>query len=184
MSLHPVHLTADPKGQLPPSALVPFCSYQANSSLLGQEGPEVNMTVCDKFEPVVFDGRLCYSLDVAKLNKVPTKAGKTSGLFLLIDPNPDHIGFDDTRSGNEPQSFEMYIHTLEQYTASEGGAYAMRNLKKMTATKSFELLPDSQKGCQVHNMVECQTNKFLDQVKRECNCIFFLQNRTWDRTNK
>ena len=131
----------------------------------------MNMTVCDKFEPTMLDGQLCYSLDVAKLTKRLTKEGKDGGLFLLIDPNPEQFNFGGTHEEKGSQPFAFYINTLKQYTASEGGAYAMRNLKRMTATESFELLPDSQKACQVHNMVECQTKEFLDQVKRECNCI-------------
>ena len=46
----------------------------------------------------------------------------------------------------------------------------MRNLKRMTATESFEQLPDTQKRCQVHNIVECQTKKFLERVKNSCGC--------------
>ena len=172
MSLHPVHLTANHKhGQIPPSALVPFCSYQSNSSLLGQQVYEKNMTICDKFEPTLFDGKLCYSLDVAKLSRQSTKAGQTQGLSLLIDPYPDHLGSGNKQKGSEPQPFEMYIHTLEEYTANEVGAYAMRNLKRMTATDNFVQLPDLQKRCQVHNIVECQTKQFLDRVKGNCNCI-------------
>ena len=70
LSLHPVHLTPDKEGNLPPSALVPFCSYQRNSSLLGQERPELdNLTICDKFKTTILDGQLCYSLDIAKLDE-------------------------------------------------------------------------------------------------------------------
>ena len=171
MSLHPVHLTHDSKGNLPPSALIPFCSYQGDSSLLGQQRPELdNLTICDKFEPTIFDGNLCYSLDVAKLDKNFTQEGKAGGLFLLLDPHPDQINFGVAQKRNEASTFKVYVHTLKQYTVNEGGAYAMRNLKRMTATESFELLPDSQKRCQVHNIVECQTQKFLEKVESKCGC--------------
>ena len=70
LSLHPIHLIPDKKGQLPPSALVPFCSYQGESNMLGQKRPELdNLTICDKFEPTILEGQLCYSIDVAKLGK-------------------------------------------------------------------------------------------------------------------
>ena len=42
LSLHPVHLTPDKEGNIPPSALIPFCSYQGESELLGQEMPELD----------------------------------------------------------------------------------------------------------------------------------------------
>ena len=92
MSQNPVHLTPDKKGNLPPSALVPFCFYQGESNLLGSELREMNnMTVCDKFEPTILEGQLCYTLDVAKIAKVaeyPTRTGKNYGLRLLLDPIP------------------------------------------------------------------------------------------------
>ena len=89
MSLHPVHLTPDKEGNLPPSALVPFCSYQGNSSLIGQERPELgDLTVCDKFEPTILEGQLCYSLGISKLGEKTTKSGQANGLLLLLDPNP------------------------------------------------------------------------------------------------
>ena len=57
VSQPPVHLTPNEKGQLPPSALVPFCSYQGDFNMLGQNRPELdNMTVCDKFEPTILEG--------------------------------------------------------------------------------------------------------------------------------
>ena len=79
LSLHPVHLTPDKDGNLPPSALVPFCSYQGDSNLLGQERPELdNLTICDKFKSTILEGQLCYSLNIAKLGKKLTKSGKKS----------------------------------------------------------------------------------------------------------
>ena len=47
----------------------------------------------------------------------------------------------------------------------------MRTLKQMTAKTSFANLPMAKTRCQVHNIVECQTTKFLDNVKSNCNCI-------------
>ena len=175
LSLHPVQLTPDKEGNLPPSALVPFCAYQRNNDLLGQEIPELdNLTVCDKFKPTILEGQLCYSLDIAKLGKKPTKSGKTNGLFLLLDPNPyqlnaDEKNVEDSKTGD--QSFKVFIHTLAQSSAFGPGSYGMSSLKRMTGTQSFQQLPDHQKKCLVHNREECQTQKYLDQVQRECKCI-------------
>ena len=171
LSLHPVHLMKSSKGQLPPSALVPFCSYQLNSKQLGQENPELNLTICDKFEPTFLEGQLCYSLDVAKLVEKPTKSGKTNGLFLLLDPNPQSNTSDKNVGGSRKGPFKIFIHTLAQYTTFGPGSYGMSALKRMTGTKSFEQLADHQKKCLVHIREECQTQKYLDQVQRECKCI-------------
>ena len=175
LSLHPVHLTPDKEGNLPPSALVPFCSYQGNSSLLGQERQELeNLTVCDKFRPIILEGQLCYSLDIAKLSKKKTKSGKSNGLFLLLDPNPYHLNAIEKNvkgSKTEENSFKVFITTLAQYTTFGPGSYGMSTLKRMTGTESFKKLPTDQKKCLVHNREECQTQKYLDQIKKECKCI-------------
>ena len=174
LSLHPVHLTPDKEGNLPPSALVPFCSYQGDSSLLGQERPELgNLTICDKFQPIILEGQLCYSLDIAKLGKITTKSGKSNGLFLLLDSNPYQLNatkknIEGTKT--EGQSSKVFIHTLAQYTTFGSGSYGMSTLKRMTGTDNFKQLPDHQKKCLVHNREKCQTQKYLDQVQRECNC--------------
>ena len=171
ISVHPVHLTEDNEGNLPPSALVSFCSYQEGASLLGEERQELgNLTLCDKFRPTILEGQLCYSLETAKYATKPTKAGKRNGFFLLLDPNP-YPSRDVDAERNGQDSFKVYIHTLAQHTAFGPGAYKMHTLKSMAVKKSFEQLPDHQKGCQVHNREGCQTKQFLDRVQSICGCV-------------
>ena len=176
LSLHPVHLTADKEGKLPPSALVPFCSYQMHSHLLGQRTSELdNLTICDKFEPTILEGQLCYSLNTAKVVGNATRTGRRNGLLVLLDPSPFQInvgeelkGFDQT---HEQEQVRVYVHTLSPYTAFGAGEYAMSALKRMKGTESFKQLPDSLKNCQVHNKEECETKRFLDRLQSHCNCI-------------
>ena len=166
LSLHPVHLTPDQKGNLPPSALVPFCSFRGDRSLLGEKRPELgNITMCNKFHPTTLGGQLCYSLDVTKVKRKTTKSGKAKGLFLLLDPNPYPLN-----SSKKDVNFKLHIHTLARFTAYRPGTFAMSTLKRMTGTKSFKQLPDKQKKCLVHNREECQTKKYLDQVEGNCGC--------------
>ena len=173
LSHHPVHLIPDSEGNLPPSALVPFCSYQEDYSFLGQANPELgNMTVCDKFKPTYLEGQPCYSLDAAKYSKKDTKAGKNKGLFLLVDSNPYQL-----RSENEAidrESFRVYIHTLAPHTAYGRGSYGMHTLKRMTGTTNFQELPDKQKKCRIHNREECQTKMLLSLLKANCSCVPWL----------
>ena len=174
LSLHPIHLTPDKEGNLPPSALVPFCLYQGESSILGREVPDMdNITVCDKFQPTILDGQVCHTLDTVKLREHPTKPGKANGLLLLIDPKPYQVkhkdGAEDFKM--DGKSFKVSIHTLAQYTMFGPGSYAMSTLKKTTGTSNFKDLPDHQKKCLDHNKEECQTQKYLDRVKKECKCI-------------
>ena len=52
----------------------------------------------------------------------------------------------------------------------------MKAVKKMSGTQSFTQLPDSQKKCLVHNIIQCQANKFLSQVKSKCYCTPWIFN--------
>ena len=166
--LHPVHLTPNKEGQLPPSALIPFCSYQGETSLLGQKRPELNnLTVCNKFEPTILEGQLCYSIDVAKTLKRPPKEGKSNGLWILVDPNPYK---QDIRADMRPQ-FKVRVQTLAQYTAFGPGEYAMSSLKMMSGTESFKQLPENQKYCQAQKREDCEREKFFDDVRNNCDCV-------------
>ena len=129
-----------------------------------------NMIVCDKFQPTILEGQLCYTLNSALLKKKSTKSGKSNGLFLLLDPHPYRLSERD-ESTTEDQEFKVFIHTLAQYTTFGPGCSAMTMLKKMTGTSRFKQLPDHQKKCLAHNREECQTKKYLDQVQKECNCM-------------
>ena len=175
LSLHPIHLKPDTNGNLPPSALVPFCIYQGDFNQLGEERPELrNLTICDKFEPTILESQLCYSLDVTKFERKATKLGKRSGLFLLLDPSPYPMESTYGRvkaARNDQESFKVYIHTLAPHKALSPGAYAMHTLKKMTGKSSFYQMLDSQKECQVHSRENCQTEMFLKHVKINCSCV-------------
>ena len=172
VSINPVHLKPDTEENLSPSALVPFCSYNRDQSHVGNELQD--FTLCDKFEPTILEGQLCYSLDVTTFERKVTGKGKQSGLFLLLDPNPYpmqsfDIGVKAAR--NDQESFKVYIHTLAGHTAFGPGAYAMHTLKRMTGKQNFYDLPDSQKECQVHSRENCQTAMLLMHVKTNCSCV-------------
>ena len=91
-----------------------------------------------------------------------------------MDPNPYQLGQvndDDGGSIEGDQNFKIFIHTLAQYSTFGPGSYGMSTLKKMTGTKSYNQLPDHQKKCLVHDREECQTEKYLEQVQKECHCV-------------
>ena len=167
--LHPVHLTPNREGQLPPSAFIPFCSYQGETNLLGeQKRPELNnLTVCDKFEPTILEGKLCYSLDITKILKKTTRVGESNGLWILVDSDP----FALNASAQMKPEFKVFVHTLAQYTTFGSGEYAMYSLKKMSGTDSFRQLPENQKKCHNHNREQCEANMFFGQIERNCNCV-------------
>ena len=182
VSLHPPHLVAS-SGSLTPAALIPFCAYQTNMTLLGQTKEDLPFTVCSTFKPTVLEGQLCYSLDLSTLKTNRSKAGKRYGLLLLIDP-----GIDDKKQESESkqldqkftslnletvsgeQSFaRIYINTLASFSDNRAGSYAMSVLKRMTGTEGFLELTD--KGCQIENFEDCQAKRYVKEVQKQCDCV-------------
>ena len=109
-----------------------------------------NLTVCDKFQPTILEGQLCYTLDGSLLKKNSAKSGKSNGLFLLLDPNPYSLNNKEVKVGGSKEGdkkFIVFIQTLAQHTTSGPGSYAITMLKKMTGTKSFQQLPEHQRNC-------------------------------------
>ena len=153
--------------------LVPICSYQGDHNLLGLEMMELqNMTFCDKFEPTILEGQLCYTLDVAKYTGKTTKRGKTNGLVLLLDSKPYPMKSTNAKVEiHDQEPFKLYIHTLAENIVFGPGAYAMHTLKRMTGKTSFYQMGDRQKECQVHSREKCQTEMFLTQVRKNCSCV-------------
>ena len=135
-----------------------------------------NLTVCDKFLPIILEGQLCYTLDLSKASlNYPTKSGKNNGLFLLVDPFPYRQNHTDKNGegfkGGGDQDIKVFIHTLAQYSTLGPGSYAMSTLKKITGTTSFKELPEPLRKCTVHKREECQTQKYMEQTQKQCKCI-------------
>ena len=173
VSLHPVHLLDSMERALP-AALIPFCSYQANMSLLGNPGDQFPFVACGKFQPYLLEGQLCYSLDLRDIKSGGSRKGKGKGLLLVLDPTinsdiDDGDKQEDTKINNESYLARLYLHTMTTFSSSKNGSYALSVLKKMTGTESFLQMPE--KGCQVESYEECNTRKYLDRVIEVCKCV-------------
>ena len=84
--------------------------------MLGLAVPELgNITMCNKFEPIILEGQICYALDISDLTRMRTETGRASGLFLLLDPNPQKLNFGGANTEEELYPFKIYIDTLGQY---------------------------------------------------------------------
>ena len=183
-SLHPPHLI-NSNGSLTPAALIPFCAYQANMTLLGQTRQDLPFTVCDKFQPTVLEGQLCYSIDLKLTNSV-TKEGLQNGLVFILDQGVTeitedrqsmHTNEDMTMSMSfEPQSKEqdsarIYLNTLSSFHDFRSGKYAMSVLKKIKGTASFLEIPDENKNCMIEAFEDCQSREYIKEVQKECGCV-------------
>ena len=185
MSLHPPHLI-DSSGSLTPAALIPFCAYQTDMTMLGQTNHALNSVVCSKFKPTVLKGQLCYSIDSSSLPNVETKEGMKNGLVLILDPGrqedmgekktglipEDHIMSLNLESKIEISSSAwIFLNTLARYANFGAGSYAMTALKRMKGTDSFLHLPDEEKKCQIETSADCHAKQYIKKVRAECGCV-------------
>ena len=161
MSFHPPHLD-DSKERLLPKALVPFCSFQG--TMLGKK--HKNFTFCDKFWPTVYNGQLCYSLNLSQTISSKSIGGLENSLVLVLD-QPNNFEMID---GKESQA-TITIDTLGGFSDNRPGKYYMSNLKKMTGTDAFMSLPDSDKECQLEAYKDCKMDKIFAQLENECHCV-------------
>ena len=186
MSLHLPHLI-DSSGSLTPAALIPFCAYQTNMTVLGQERLDLPFQPCNKFKPTVLEGQLCYSLDMSTIEKEKSKVGVGAGLMIFLDQgnnngntqNPDfskHFTdefrtLDLDASEDNDNSVRIYLNTLSSFTDSRSGSYALSSLKKMTGTDGFLQQTDAQKKCRNELFEDCQTELYIDTVQKKCGCV-------------
>ena len=184
VSLHPPHLL-DSKGSPTPAALVPFCAYQTNLTMLGKTRPDFSFPFCSKFKPTVLEGQLCYALDL-NLENTKSKNGLKNGLILILDPglvketkdkhaNHDHnsmvLSLNLEPGNEEKSSVKIYLNTLASFTDFRSGSYAMSDIKRMKGTDSFLELPLKDKNCQIETFEACQTKRYLEEVQQQCGCV-------------
>ena len=193
VSLHPPHLV-DPEGQLLPAALIPFCAYK--TSMMGKRRSDLDFIACDKFQPTLLDGQLCYSLNKSAFEKGETGTGERNGFFMIIDPGnhmeptdepnnfeesdpgllqeviDKYASIDLQQSSEESSSGRIYIDILSRFSSYEAGSFALTGLKKMTGTGPFiSKIPEKVRNCQVESYVECRTRKYYEEWKSQCKCV-------------
>ena len=135
--IHPPNLVAK-NGTLHPNALIPFCAYQ--TKMLGERvdtATNRSFVACSHFEQTILDGQLCSSIDVNRVAKKKSGAGKRNGLLLVIDAamNPeqkrkyrklksiDHMitTLNIEQKNTDTQGVKIYINTLEKFETFSSG---------------------------------------------------------------
>ena len=86
---HPVHIVdVDEEGHLSPTALIPFCRFGGNMSIVGVKFPEIEDPVCNSFRPKLLQDQLCYEVDPNKYKTFINEKDEIS-LELFINYNED-----------------------------------------------------------------------------------------------
>ena len=105
---HPVHIL-DEEGQLSLTALIPFCAFGGNLSVMGVKYEKINhFPVCNSFRPKILMDQLCYEVDPNKYMKNLDMNEKIS-LILLIDFNEDRQISMDKMITNETEDTNLLI---------------------------------------------------------------------------
>ena len=186
VSLHPPHLI-DSHGSLTPAALIPFCAYQTNMTLLSQPTQD-NLTfdICSGFKPTLLEGQLCYSMDLSLIGLPETKEGVQNGLVLILDPGTNmetketrtmhqeggHIStLNPTPVKANQNSAKIYLNTLSSFTDIGAGSFALSVLKKITGTKGFLNLADETKNCQTESLEDCMVKAYVEEGLSQCGCV-------------
>ena len=88
---HPVHITEKTSSKLSPSSFIPFCEFGSDARIMGKKIDQFDFPVCNSFEEIIFDGRLCYQVNIEKLKmrKRLIQDDLKIGLTLLLDYNFD-----------------------------------------------------------------------------------------------
>ena len=86
---HPVHIQDD-DGTLYPSALIPFCEFGGNMSVMGVKVGNFQIPFCTGFEEKIINDKLCYTIDLnKKRHKEQVKEVEDLTLRLFISYNED-----------------------------------------------------------------------------------------------
>ena len=158
--------------------------------MIGAKVPNMTFPMCDIFEPTVYEGRLCYQVDVKKHSGQTVFEGKESGLMLIIDANSESsidITTDDVNKRKDDSVMDVYlgraqmtnknmasihIGTLAQYTGHGPGDYALTDIKQMTGTEFFLSWPEKKRKCSLEKYEKCQMERFLEESMK-CGCSPF-----------
>ena len=102
---HPVHII-DEKNNLSPSAMIPFCEFEGNMSIMGTRIKKFDVPVCSSFQAKILNDQLCYEVDPNRYKMYLNPNEIRQGLKLYIDTN------NDRQTTSEDSDFMIYLDTL------------------------------------------------------------------------
>ena len=108
MTNHPVHLqTKDANAMinLYPTALIPFCGFGGNLSVMGIKIDQFDVPFCSSFRPKIIQDQLCYTVDPNEYkDKIDLEGDLSISIFLHYNEDRQMEDFD---------SFEEFITIVE-----------------------------------------------------------------------
>ena len=116
---HPIHLK-DQSGNLSPTALIPFCEFGGNMSVMGVKLDQFDIPICNSFRPKILRDQLCYSINPNEFRKYSLKTQTELELSLLIDYNEERQLTESKKTRKKSKTLKVVnneenfitIHTL------------------------------------------------------------------------
>ena len=105
---HPVHLQTkdeNDKVYLSPTAMIPFCGFGGNLSVMGIKIDQFDVPVCNSFRPKIIQDQLCYTVDPNEYKDKIDLEGDLS-LSIFLHSNED-------RQMEDVDSIEEFITIVE-----------------------------------------------------------------------
>ena len=118
---HPVHIM-DQSGNLSPTALIPFCEFGGNMSVMGVKIDQFDDPVCNSFRPKIVMDQLCYTVDPNEYKHKIDLEGDLS-LALFINYNEDR----QMELKNGAENDVIIIDTIGNNFKGKGN-HAIRNI--------------------------------------------------------
>ena len=101
---HPVHVK-DQSGNLYPTALIPFCEFGGDMSVMGVKIDKIDVPFCNSFRPKIIQDQLCYTVDPNEFKHKIDLGGELS-LSLFLHYNED-------RQMEDIDSSDEYVVTVD-----------------------------------------------------------------------
>ena len=181
------HLIESGEG-IPPFSLMPFCAYQGELDILGQNVSHFpSMPVCSQSKPTIVDGTVCHTISPKGLR---TKQGGKFGVVIILDSNPVTLNLDLVQNHDAAKKelwknswnvveldsrkeAEVYFPNLNRFRGISQGEFSLTGLKIMTATEKFLDRRGSSGSCSVSSYDECHQEAFIEKVTNDCGCTPF-----------
>ena len=117
---HPVHIIDEDEEKYP-TALIPFCEFGGNMSVMGVKIYEFYAPVCNSFRPKIIRDQLCYTVDPNEYKDKINLKGELS-LSLFMHYNEDRQ-MEDADTSEEHHIIINTIGTIIKSTIENTIAY-------------------------------------------------------------
>ena len=180
------HITIEEDNSMK-TALIPFCEFGGDMSVMGVMIDHFDVPVCNSFRPKIVRDQLCYQVNP---NDYKDKIdSKFPSLSLYIHYNEDRQ-MEDSKTLQVPsvtlQTISMhflfmynmhifiYFHNaghLKLYP--DNLEYNFNIVKEIIAKDSILTLDESVRKCQEKPADDCENEKFINALTSTCQCLPF-----------